>query len=113
MNMSYKAIESRLINAINTYNTSSKKNLSAIAREFHVSSDRLRSRLLDTLSKSEIRDLHNRRLKSDQELALKLYCQHLAEADKSVRLNALKAEVNRLLLQDYNPVNFSSSINSH
>lgn len=105
MDMSYAAVESRIQEAIDAFNTRQNAKISSLAQEFHVPYQRLRNRLGGAPSKSDIRGLHNRRLKPDQELALTLFYQRLSNAGTPARLNSIKNEANRLLLQDCDPVN--------
>ena len=70
MAATYAIIESRIQKAIDVINTRENPNRAEIAREFHVSYDRLRSRLRVYQFKTAVRELHNKALKSDQKSAL-------------------------------------------
>ncbi len=70
MTSTYTIIEGciqKIIEAINTYENS---NYVEIARKFHVSYERLWSKLKNYQFKTAVQELHNRALKSDQKLAL-------------------------------------------
>ena len=69
----YRAIESRIIEAINAINTRKNTKIAKIAREFDVPYDRLRNRLYGIPSASAVRGLYNRRLTDNQEKALQLF----------------------------------------
>lgn len=105
MDQSYAAIELRIQNAIDAINTRKNAKHSAIAREFHVPYDRLRNRLAGNPSKSEVRGLHYRLLTPNQDLALSLFYQKLSDIDTSARLNSIRIEANRLLLQTCDSTN--------
>ena len=76
---SYHAIEDRITQAINIlHERGGKPNISAAAREFHVSQSRLRARWNGRRAKSDIIP-GNRRLKEHQELAV---CSYLGRLDK-------------------------------
>ena len=62
MDNSYQAIEARIKDGIQAYHAQKKPNLSAIAREFSIPIDRIKSRLNGILSRSEVRGVHNRLL---------------------------------------------------
>ena len=58
----YRAIESRITEAINVINTRKNTKIAKIAREFDIPYDRLRNRLYNIPSTSAVRGLYNRRL---------------------------------------------------
>ena len=96
MNQSYAAIEIRIQEAINAFNTRNNARIINIAKEFHVSYYRLRNRLQGARSRSQVRRLYNQLLISNQDLALILYYQRLANIDTLARLRSIKCEVERV-----------------
>ena len=112
MDMSYHAVEARIKDVIEAYHVSENPNRSAIARQFDVLLERLKSRLKGNPSKTAVRGLHNRRLTVDQEAALRLYYHKLSNADTPARLNSIKNEIDRLLRQDCDLANPPSSVGS-
>ena len=96
---SYTEIESRITKAIDTLNTRKNAKLRAIAREFEVPRERLRSRYHGAPSKSEIRGLHTRRLKPDQESALYMYIKKLDSLNIPARLHMVEIAANSILRQ--------------
>jgi len=69
----YAFIESRIQKAIDVINTRENSNPAKIACEFDVPVQRLRFRLKGYSPASAVRELHNRALKPNQELALHTY----------------------------------------
>lgn len=104
MDQSYSAVKSRIQDAINVLNTRTNAKVKAIAREFEVPYNRLRNRLAETPSKSEIRGLYNRLLTPNQDLALVLFYERLSNINTLARLNSIKSKINRLLRQTYNSI---------
>ena len=90
MDMSYPAVEERIKDAIEAFYSRENPNRSAIAREFNVPPERLRSRLSGRPSQSEVRGLHNRLLSPDRDKALVLFFQRLSNAGTPARLNSIK-----------------------
>ena len=103
MDNSYQAIEARIKDGIQAYHAQKKPNLSAIAREFSVPIDRIKSRLNGTPSKSEVRGVHNRLLTPEQDVALTQYFHRLVNNGAPPRLNQIKSEAIRLLRLDWDP----------
>ena len=87
MNNSYHAIEARIKDAIEAYYAQQKSNLNAIAREFSVLIDRLKSRLNGIPCKLEVRGVYNRLLTPEQDIALTQYFQRLVNSGTPPRLN--------------------------
>ena len=113
MDMSYPAVEGRIKDAIEAFYSRKNPNRSAIAREFDVPPERLRSRLNGRPSQSEVRGLHNRLLSPDQDKALVLFYQRLSNAGTPARLNSVKGEAIRLLRQDWDPAKPFPKIGPH
>ena len=65
MDQSYIAIESRIQEAIDVFNTRNNAKITNVAKEFHVSYYRLRSRLQGIPSPSQIHELDNQLLISN------------------------------------------------
>jgi hypothetical protein len=66
-------IEGRIEKAIQHLKKNSNAKRAKVAREFDVPLGRLRSRLENKSSLSAIRDVHERRLSSEQDMTLVLY----------------------------------------
>ena len=96
---SYTIIENRISKAIDALNSRKNAKLSAIAREFNVPRERLRSRVKGVPSKTKVRGLHNQRLKPDQDLALRLYILKLDSCGIPARLHMVKSAANSILRQ--------------
>ena len=96
---SYTIIENRIAKAIDALNSRKNAKLSAIAREFNVPRGRLRSRVKGVSSKTKVRGLHNRRIKPDQELALRLYLLKLDSLDIPARLHMVEVAAYSILRQ--------------
>ena len=101
MTATYAIIESRIQKAIDVINTRENSNRVEIACEFHVSYDRLRSRLRDYQFKTAVRELHNRALKPDQKSALQQYLTTVNQLDLSARLHMMQSTTNVLHAQDF------------
>lgn len=100
MDQSYNAVEARIKEAIDALRTRQKFSRRAIATEFNVPEERLRSRLNGHPPKSEVRGLHNRALTTDQDLALRLYLQKLDQMGAPARLHMIQQTANKILRQD-------------
>ena len=109
---SYQSVERRIEQAIDAINTRGIVNKSAIAREFRVSLSRLRSRLDERSFKIEVREMHERRLKSDQKLTLREYLLKLNEISILARLRMIESAAMILLRQDCNNEQSSLSLSS-
>jgi len=70
MTFTYTIIEGCIQKTIEVINTCENLNRAEIAREFHVSYERLRSKLKSFHFKTAVQKLHNKALKSDQKSAL-------------------------------------------
>ena len=112
MASTYIAIENRIKKAINALNTRQNPSQTEIAREFDVPLRRLRSRLADHSPASAVRGLHNRKLKSDQNLALHTCIKRLNELSLPVRLNMFQFTANALVRQNYPQWVYPFSLNS-
>jgi hypothetical protein len=112
MSFTYSEIENRIQQAIEYVKENSDAKRAKVARDFDVSSQRLRFRLLEKSFASVVRGMHDRRLKSDQNLALKLYIRKLISFDLNSRLNIIKSAATKLLMQDASE-SFSSFFISH
>ena len=100
MAATYAIIEDRIQKTIDIINTRENSNRAEIAREFDVPVQRLRFRLKDHSPASAVRELHNRALKPNQELALHTYIKRLDELSLSARLNLIESADNLLLRQN-------------
>ncbi len=100
MAATYAIIEDRIQKAIDAINTRENSNRAEIAREFHVSYERLRSRLKSYQFKTAVRELHNRALKPDQKSALRQYLITLNQLDLSARLHMMQSTANALRAQN-------------
>ena len=96
---SYTEIEIRITKAIDALNTRKNAKLRAIARGFEVLRERLRSRYHGAPSKSEIRGMHTRRLKPDQESTLYMYIKKLDSLNIPARLHMVQIAANFILYQ--------------
>ena len=97
----YQDVESRIKQALEALSTRPDAKLCEIAVEFHVPLGRLRSRQAGAPSKSEVRGLHNRALKPDQELALHMYLSKLDQIGASARIHMVRKAVNVLIQQTW------------
>lgn len=113
MTESYQAIEVRIEQTIDAINTRKNVNKAAIAREFRVPLQRLRSRLQGKPSKIEVRELHERRLKPDQKLTLHQYLTKLNQLGLPTRLHMMKQIATIILRQDCDLDHSSSSLDLH
>jgi hypothetical protein len=75
-----------------------------------VSLQRLRFRLPGKPPKSDVRGLHDRRLTSDQDLALVIYIRKLISFELNPRLNIIKSAAIKLLMQNADESNPSPPI---
>jgi hypothetical protein len=100
MSFTYSEIEDRIQQAIEYLKENSDAKRAKVARDFDVSSQRLRFRLLGKPPASAVREMHGRRLKPDQDLALELYIRKLISFDLNPRLNIIKSAATKLLMQD-------------
>ncbi len=73
MTATYAIIENHIQKAIDVINTCENSNQVEIACEFHVSYERLQSKLKNYQFKTAVQELHNKALKSDQKSALQQY----------------------------------------
>ncbi len=112
MTATYAIIESRIQKAIDVINTRENSNRAEIAREFHVSYDRLRSRLRDYQFKTAVQELHNKALKPDQKSALQQYLTTVNQLNLSARLHMMQSTTNALHAQDFARWNSSSLLNA-
>jgi uncharacterized protein YpiB (UPF0302 family) len=112
MSFTYSEIEDRIQQAIEYIKENSDAKRALVARDFDVSSQRFRFRLLEKSSASAVREVHDRRLKSDQNLTLVLYFRKLITFDPNSRLNIIKSAAMKLLMQDASE-SFSLSLISH
>ncbi len=112
MTATYAIIEGRIQKAIDAINTRENPNRAEIAREFHVSYDRLRSRLRDYQFKTAVRELHNKALKPDQKSALQQYLTTVNQLSLSARLHMMQSTTNVLRAQDFARWNSSSLLNA-
>ena len=99
----YQQTEILIQDAIDAINKRDKSSVRAIAREFRVPYGRLRSRLNSNPSKSDVRGLHNRALKPDQEQALLSYFQRLDEMGIPARYSTIQRKAEAVLAQDLPP----------
>ncbi len=112
MTSTYTIIEGciqKIIEAINTYENS---NYVEIARKFHVSYERLWSKLKNYQFKTAVQELHNRALKSDQKLALQQYLIKLNQLNLSARLHMMQLTINTFHAQDFSHWNSSSLLSN-
>jgi hypothetical protein len=100
MSFTYSEIENRIQQAIEYLKENPDAKRAKVARDFDVSSQRLRFRLLEKPPASAVREIHDRRLKPDQNLALELYIRKLISFDLNPRLNIIKSAATKLLMQD-------------
>jgi len=104
----YAIIKDHIQKTIEVINTYENSNRVEIACKFHVSYEKLRSRLKSYQFKTAVRELHNKALKSDQKSALQQYLIKLNELDLSARLHMMQSTINTLHAQDFSRWNFSS-----
>lgn len=100
MSIIYKEIEHRIELAVVHMFKNPEAKRAKVARQFDVPLQRLRSRLADKPFKSMVRDIHGRRLTSDQYHALKLYLRKMIDFGLHPRLNVIKIVGMKLLLQN-------------
>jgi Zn-dependent peptidase ImmA (M78 family) len=100
MSSTYAEIEDRIQQAIEYIKENPDAKRATVARDFDVSSQRLRFRLLEKSLASAVREVHDRRLKLDQNLALVLYIRKLITFDLNSRLNVIKSAAMKLLMQN-------------
>ncbi len=111
MTATYAIIESCIQKAIDIINMCENSNWVEIACEFHVSYDRLQSRLRDYQFKTAVWELHNKALKSDQKSALQQYLNTVNQLNLSARLHMMQSMTNVLHAQDFARWNSSSLLN--
>ena len=109
----YRDVEKRIVKAVDAYNTRKNAKRSVIAREFNVPYERLRARLDGKPSKSAVRGLHGRKLRSDQELALQQYFIGLDQMGCPGRLREIQTSANRILRQDADPTKQYPAVGIH
>ncbi len=108
----YSEIENRIQQAIEYIKENSDAKRAKVARDFDVSSQRLQFRLLEKSLASVVREVHDRRLTSDQNLALVIYTRKLITLNLNSRLNVIKSAVMKLFIQNANE-SISLSFLSH
>jgi transposase-like protein len=96
----YAEIETRIEQAVDHLTKNPHAKVARIAREFDVPVQRLRRRLRDVQSAINVREMHERRLKPDQNLALMIYIRKLIQFDLHSRLNVIKSAATKLLMQN-------------
>ena len=79
MSSDYAQIEIRIQETLDHLHKNLEAKIAKTAREFNVSYQRLRFRLVDHLSTSEVREVHERRLSSVQNLALTQFIRKLID----------------------------------
>ena len=100
MSAIYHEIEARIQQAVEAIQSRPLPvNRNAVAREFDVPVQRLRSRLNGKPSKSEVRGMHRRALTVDQELALHRHVTRLDQLSIPARIKSIRATANTLLRQ--------------
>ncbi len=97
----YAIIKDHIQKTIEVINTYENSNRVEITCKFHVSYEKLRSRLKSYQFKTAVRELHNKALKSDQKSALQQYLIKLNELDLSARLHMMQSTINTLHAQDF------------
>ncbi len=112
MTATYAIIENRIQKTIDIINTHENFNWVEIAREFHVSYERLRSKLKNYQFKTAIWELHNRALKSDQKSALQQYLITLNQLNLSAKLHMMQLMINTFRAQNFSCWNSSSLLNA-
>ena len=112
MTATYAIIENRIQKAIDIINMRENSNRVKIACEFHVSYERLQSRLKSYQFKTAIWELHNRALKSDQKSALQQYLITLNQLNLLTRLHMMQLIINTLRAQNSSCWNSSSLLNA-
>jgi hypothetical protein len=100
MSSSCAEIEARINQAMDHLTKNSCTKVARVAREFNVPVQRLRRRMRGIQSASDVRGMHGRRLKSDQDLALEIYIRKLIQFDLHSRLNVIKSAATKLLMQN-------------
>jgi predicted transcriptional regulator len=111
MSFSCAEIETRINQAMNHLTKNPCTKVARVTREFNVSVQRLRRRMRDIQSASDVREMHERRLKSDQNLVLKIYIRKLIQFDLHSRLNVIKSAATKLLMQNASESSSFSSLN--
>jgi hypothetical protein len=112
MSFSYAVIENRIQQAIEYIKKNFDAKRAKVARDFDVSLQRLRFRLLEKLFTSAVREVHDRRLTFDQNLALMIYIRKLITFDLNSCLNIITFAATKLFMQNANK-SFSSFSISH
>lgn len=110
---SYNQIELRITKAIEALNTCEKPSLCAIAKEFDVPRERLRSRHNGLPPRTAVRGLHRRRLTADQELALRQYLLKMDSYGMPQRLHMVEKGANSILRQTVEPGEPQPFVSSH
>ncbi len=100
MSSTYSEIEDRIQQAIEYIKENPDAKRAKVARDFDVSSQRLRFRLLEKTPASAVRGMHDRRLTPDQDLALVIYTRKLITFDLNSRLNVIRSAATKLLMQN-------------
>ncbi len=100
MPFNYAEIETRINQTIDHLTKNPCTKVARMTREFNVSVQRLRLRLQDVSSASDVRELHARRLTAEQDLALIIYLRKLISFDLHSRLNVIKSAAYKLLMKD-------------
>jgi hypothetical protein len=110
MSFNCAEIETRINQTIDHLTKNLCTKVARVTREFNVSVQRLRRRLQDVSSASDVRELHARRLTAEQDLALIIYLRKLISFDLHSRLNVIKSAAYKLLMQDASESSSSSSL---
>ena len=100
MSSDYAQIEARIQETMKHLNKNSDKKIAKIAREFDVFHQRLRFRLVDHFSTSEVREMRERRLSSVQNLALTQFIRKLMDMNLHSRLRNIKRTTEKFLKAD-------------
>jgi hypothetical protein len=111
MSFSCAEIETRINQTMNHLTKNLCTKVARMTREFNVSVQRLRRRMRDIQSASDVREMHERRLKSDQNLILKIYIRKLIQFDLHSRLNVIKSATTKLFMQNASESSSSFSFN--
>jgi hypothetical protein len=97
MSFIYVVIENRIQQAIEYIKKNSDAKRAKVARDFDVSLQRLRFRLLEKSFASAVREVHDKRLTSDQNLTLMIYIRKLIIFDLNSRLNIITSAIRSCL----------------
>ena len=108
----YTIIENCIQKIIDIINICENSNWVEIACEFHVSYERLWSRLKNYQFKTAVQELHNKALKSDQKSVLWQYLITMNQLNLSARLHMMQSMINALRAQNFSHWNSSSLLNA-